>query len=166
MLWRKWTEVWWREAGGGPHSEKVSLRRGSRSETQRSESWGKLGKENPRQKEQQVQKPRDREGSDTYEKKEARELSGESKEERSVSCTGEGVRAHSGHSQGMRALGSYSESKLLLLFLYPMVMWEILHWVQFKTEAQIHVQLPHLQESRPQRSYLRRLILRLLSLSA
>lgn len=34
-----------------------------------SESWGKLGKENPRQKEQQKQKPRDRERSDTSEKK-------------------------------------------------------------------------------------------------
>lgn len=51
---------------------KMSLRRGSRSEVRRAQmgqSWGKLGKEHPRQKEYQVQKPRDREVSNTWEKR-------------------------------------------------------------------------------------------------
>lgn len=56
---------------GGHHSRKATLEGEAESTN---ESWGKLGKENLRQKEQQEQKPKDREGSDTTEKKEARQL--------------------------------------------------------------------------------------------
>lgn len=117
---------------GGHHSGRATLEGGAESTNK---SWGKLGKENPRQKEQQEQKPKDREGSDTTEKKEAGELK-QSQEERSVNCSWTGRRGCIRRtSQGTWVLTLRPSLLLLPLFLELMVMWETLHWVQFKPEA-------------------------------
>lgn len=101
--------------GRSPFS-KTSLRRGSRSEirrTQRSPVWGKLGKEHPKQKDQQVPQPRDREGEEARELEQGEEegWTRELQLEREVGATA-GMA-----SRGQDVPGSYSESTLLLLFL-------------------------------------------------
>ena len=70
MLWRKGTEAWWRAAVGGHGPGKSAWGRGRRFETQRTEiiAMGKLWKGHCRQKEEQMQKPSDGEGSDTSKK--------------------------------------------------------------------------------------------------
>ena len=90
VLWRKGTEVWWAAAVGGHRPGKSAWRRGRRFETERTEIivMGKLWKEHCRQKEEQVQKPSNEEGSDTSKKmKEARDWSTGVKEERGMICS-------------------------------------------------------------------------------
>lgn len=62
-----------------------------------------------------MQRPRDREGSDTSEETGAQRVGAERVRRRELSCSWSGRQGTHGASRGRTALGSYSESELLLL---------------------------------------------------